>query len=639
MATVTAPTTTQDSFLVVLARWLAALAATLAILASAAGVALGAIELAYANTVYPGISVHGIDISGLTRAQAVDRLSAQFTYPERPAIVFHYKDRVWNATPVQLGARFTVEETVGRAFGYGRSGNWANDLQDQFWAWYQGDDIAPIMVYEPGRGAVYLSGLAAEIDSPPVEAALSIQGAQVSVTPGKYGYTVNIDKTLRLITEPLRRLGTANIDLVIDEYKPGVLDASAQAAVAQQILSQPLTLTIADAAPDDPGPWVFTPEQLASLLAIQRVDDAQGARYEVALKAAELQPFLETLAPKLERKPRDARFTFNDQTRQLDLVAGREALDGRALNVAATIQSINSQVVTGVHTVPLVFDIQKPKIGNTTTAADLGITGLVSSQITYFAGSSAERVNNIRVGAAAFYGILIPPGGTFSFDGWLGDISLDTGFSEALIIYAGRTIKGVGGGICQVSTTAFRTAFFGGYPIVERHSHAYQVHWYDKGTGETPNGNTSWNGPGLDATIFSPVADFQFTNDRSAWLLIETYLYNNQALQFKFYSADDGRKVAVDPAVVSDVVPAPPDKYELNKDLASGQIKQADYSADGANTSVHRLVTRDGKTLYEDTLRTKYLPWQAVYDYGPGTTLPVPVDENGVVITTPTPSP
>lgn len=637
MATLTAPTTTQDSYFALWARWLTALGATLAILASGAGLALGALEIAYHNAIYPGITVHGIDLSNLSRAQAVDRLSAQFTYPQIPSFSFRYGDRAWTATPAQLGARLAVEETVDRAVGYGRSGDWTPDLQDQFWAWYEGNDVAPVVVYEPDRGADFLRGIAAEIDSPPVEAALSITGTQVAVTPGKFGYTVNIEKTQQLIAAPLSRLGSADIQLVIDEYKPAVLDASAQAVVARQILSQPLTLTIPAPQAGDPGPWTFSPEQLATLLIIQRVDDADGARYEVALDAALLQPFLETLAPTLARQPRDARFTFNDGTRQLDLVPGKEAVEGRTLNIAATIQSINAQAVAGVHSLPLVFDIQKPRIGNDTQAADLGITGLVSDQVTYFAGSSGERINNIRVGSAAFFGILIPPGGAFSFDDWLGDISLNTGFSEALIIYAGRTIKGVGGGICQVSTTAFRTAFFGGYPIVERHSHAYQVHWYDRGTGETPAGVTSWNGPGLDATIFSPVADFQFTNDRAAWLLIETYVYKNQALQFKFYSNDDGRQVTVGQVTISDVIPAPPDKYEENPDLAQGEIKQVDYQADGANTSVHRQVVKDGQVLYDDTVQTHYLPWQAVFQYGPGTELPVQVDENGVVVTTPAP--
>ena len=624
MASISAPYPSQESPLNALARWLAALTALLVIAASTLGIVLGAIELAYANAMYPGVSVRGIDLSGLSRAEASELLSRAFTYPQTPSFTFRDGDKSWMAAPAELGATFAVEETVNRAFAYGRSGNLRLDLEDQFWAWYEGTDIAPVMAFDPNRATAYLGAIAVQVDTPPVEAALTVNGAQVVVTPGAYGRTVNVGGTLDQIITPLRALGSADVPLVIVEYRPGVLDASQQAAIAQTILSQPMTLVVENPRPGDPGPWTFEQNELASMLTINRIEDANGARYEVGLDAAQLTPFLETLAPQLEVKPQDARFIFNDEKHELEIIPGKEAVDGRLLNVAATIQNINAQAVSGGHTIPLVFDIVQPQIGNNTKAADLGITGLVSDQVTYFAGSSAERIGNIRTGSAAFHGVFIPPGGTFSFNEILGYISLDTGFSEALIIYAGRTIKGVGGGICQVSTTAFRAAFFGGYPIVERHSHAYRVGYYEKGFG-----------PGLDATIFSPVADFKFINDRQVWLLIETYVYNNGVLQFKFYSADDGRKVSVGSPDVKNVVPAPNDKYEENPDLKQGEIKQVDYKADGADTVVIRKVERDGQVLWEDAIRTHYLPWQAVYQYGPGTTLPE--GANAEATSTPTP--
>ena len=62
----------------------------------------------------------------------------------------------------------------------------------------------------------------------------------------------------------------------------------------------------------------------------------------------------------------------------------------------------------------------------------------------------------------------------------IGDISLNNGYTEALIIYGGQTITGVGGGVCQVSTTLFRTVLYAGFPIVERVPHAYRVSWYEE---------------------------------------------------------------------------------------------------------------------------------------------------------------
>ena len=91
----------------------------------------------------------------------------------------------------------------------------------------------------------------------------------------------------------------------------------------------------------------------------------------------------------------------------------------------------------------------------------LGLSDMCRSAFGLLGRSSAERVQNIQTAAAAFHGVLIAPGQTFSMGSVMGDISLDNGYAEALIIFGGRTIKGVGGGVCQVSTTLFRTAFLG----------------------------------------------------------------------------------------------------------------------------------------------------------------------------------
>jgi vancomycin resistance protein YoaR len=292
------------------------------------------------------------------------------------------------------------------------------------------------------------------------------------------------------------------------------------------------------------------------------------------------------------------------------------------------VTRINAALAAGGHSAPLVFQTAAPSVGDDATAAALGITQLVSQQTTFFRGSAPERLNNIKVAAARFHGLLIAPNSTFAFGDDLGDVSLDTGFAEALIIFGGRTIRGVGGGVCQVATTVFRAAYFAGFPIVERNPHAYQVHYYDKGAGVTPYGTTSWNGPGLDATVYTPIVDFKFRNDTPYWLLMETYVdEKNFTLTWKFYSTWDGRQVSLSGPEISNVVPTPEAQYELDETLPPGEIKQVDFAADGADVVVRRVVTRDGIVINPDEkpLLTKYQPWRAIYHYGPGTEgIPVP---------------
>jgi len=257
----------------------------------------------------------------------------------------------------------------------------------------------------------------------------------------------------------------------------------------------------------------------------------------------------------------------------------------------------------------------QPAVGNDATAESLGITGLVSQQSTYFRGSSSERIQNIKAASDRFKGLLVAPGQVFSMADILGDISLENGFAEALIISNGRTITGVGGGVCQVSTTLFRTAFFAGYPIVARTPHAYRVGYYE----QTQYGHDP-NLAGLDATVYVPLVDFKFTNDTPYWLLMETYVnVGAHRLTWKFYSTSDGRSVEWHTTGPQDVVPAPDPLFQENPDLQKGEMKQVDWAADGANVTVTRIVWRGGQVLYNDTISTHYEAWQAVCEFGPGT--------------------
>jgi vancomycin resistance protein YoaR len=109
---------------------------------------------------------------------------------------------------------------------------------------------------------------------------------------------------------------------------------------------------------------------------------------------------------------------------------------------------------------------------------------------------------NIGVAASKFDGVIVPPDRVFSFNEHLGPVTKEAGYDESLIIQGNRTSVGLGGGVCQVSTTAFRVAFFGGYELVERWAHGYRVGWYETNSV-----------PGLDATVYSPDVDFKFRND------------------------------------------------------------------------------------------------------------------------------
>ena len=576
-------------------------------------------EISYTGRIYPGISIAGVDVGGLTPAQAQVTISQKFTFPQQGHILFHYQNQTWLATPTQLGLVLNPQSTVTLAYQIGRTGSPFRRAADQFGAWYAGRQVSSALIFDQRLAYQYLTIIAAKIDQQTIEANVGLNGISVVVRSGQVGRTLDIPATLNLITSQIADQKDGAIALVVKETPPVVVDVSQQANLARTILSQPLTLSLPAGQPDKLGPWVIDQSTLANLLTFNRVQDAQGAHYQVSLKSDALRTYLTNLATLVQTSPQNAHFTFNESTNQLNLL--QPSITGRTLDVEETLQSVEDKVVQGNHNVPLELTLTPPQVNDKASAAQLGITEKIQSYTSYFYGSPPERVQNIKTAAGRFNGVLVAPGETFSMAQTMGDISLDNGYAEALIIVGGKTIAGVGGGVCQVSTTLFRTAFFAGFPVPVRTPHAYRVGYYE----QLPNAKHDPSLAGLDATVFVPLVDFQFKNDTSHWLLMETSVdaahYN---LTWNFYSTSDGRTVDWHTTGPINVVPAPPPVYTENPDLAQGDIVKTDYAAEGADVTVDRTVTRNGSVLFKDQFVTHYEPWAAKYDYGPGTDIPTP---------------
>jgi len=579
-------------------------------------------QIWFAGRIYPGVNVAGVQVGGLSQAEAAERIQLAITFPETGTILLQDGKNGWQVKPQEIGLFLDPGASAAGAYKIGRQGDPLERLGSQFDTWYYGEELSPILLFDQRLAYFYLARLAEQINQPVIEANLGLQGTEVIVHSGKVGRTLDIDRSLAVLSQQVQSMQDGLVILVVKETPPFILDASAQAEIARQILSQPLTLTMPDDQSGEGSPWVFDQATLASMLIIERVQNGDSESFQVAISTDMLVTFLTNLGPQLQTYPVNARFIFNDDTRQLDLL--QDAVIGRTLNVEESIRAIKTGLKNNEHTLALVFNYVEPPVTNSATAESLGITELVSQHTTYFYGSSRERVQNIRASASRFHALLVPPGETFSMVNALGDISLDNGYAEALIIMGGRTIKGIGGGICQVSTTLFRTAFFGGYPIVERQPHAYRVSYYEKVQGNRINTSLS----GLDAAVFVPLVDFKFTNDSPYWLLMETYVNpNTSSITWKFYSTSDGRTVEWNTTGPTNIVEPPEPLYKENPELSQGEIKQVDWEAQGADVRVNRTVTRNGQVHIQDSVFTRYRPWQAIFEYGPGTEIPTPEPE------------
>lgn len=564
-------------------------------------------QLLYAGRIFPGVTVAGVDLSGMKPPEAAVKLNQALSYPISGKVLFRDGEKAWVATPAELGMVFDPSASAMTAYRLGRSGGLFGALSGQVRAAGGGVKIPPVIVFDQRVAYQYLNNIATQINQPVTEASLSINGTDVVAQPGQVGRELKMDATLIYLSAQLQTFADGEVQLVVQEIQPQILDVSSQADEARQILSQPLTLVIPNATANDPAPYIYNPQVLANLLAVQRAENG----VQVGLSQTGLRDILVPIKNQVDRKAADAKFVFNDTTLQLDVM--EESKLGRSMDIEASVKAINDALLRGEHTATLVINEAQPRVSSTATGQELGITQLVWAETSYFYGSSAERMQNIQAAAARFHGVLVAPGETFSMGETMGDVSLDNGFAEALIIYGGRTIKGVGGGVCQVSTTLFRAVFNAGYPIVERTPHAYRVGYYE----QNPGGGSDPSLAGLDATVYFPLVDFKFTNDTPYWILMETYFNSSGSLTWKLYSTSDGRTVTKETTGVTNVVAAPSPLYEENPELHKNEMKQVDWAANGADVTVTRTVWKNGAVLFQDQFITHYEPWQAICQYGP----------------------
>jgi vancomycin resistance protein YoaR len=169
--------------------------------------------------------------------------------------------------------------------------------------------------------------------------------------------------------------------------------------------------------------------------------------------------------------------------------------------------------------------------------------------------------------------------------------------------------------VCQVSTTAFGAAFWAGYPVVERWAHAYRVGYYEQGGLPL----------GMDATIYSPFVNFRFLNDTPHHLLIETYIYSvKPSLTFKFYSTKVGRVVELEGPLVSDVIEHGDPVYREDAELEPGEVKQTEWATNGMTVELTRVIrdAASNEVIERKTFKSKFRPWDAVFQVGPGTEVP-----------------
>ena len=257
------------------------------------------------------------------------------------------------------------------------------------------------------------------------------------------------------------------------------------------------------------------------------------------INAQAIKSYLEDLARKVNHDPTDAKFKVENGK----VATFSEAQYGVTLNIDKSLEmlleTLNKNDSQSAQKIALPFDAKKTTV-NYGDVNSLGVSSLIGEGTSNFRGSPTNRIFNIKVATQRFDGLLIKPGEEFSFVKNLGDVDAEHGYLPELVIKNNVTEPEFGGGICQVSTTAFRAAIYSGLKITARRNHAYPVSYY--------------NPQGMDSTVYVPNPDLKFINNTPNHILIQAKIVGTQ-LTFSFYGTDDGRKTTVDGPYITEKQP------------------------------------------------------------------------------------
>ncbi len=286
----------------------------------------------------------------------------------------------------------------------------------------------------------------------------------------------------------------------------------------------------------------------------------------VKLDVALMENYLADLAKKINKEPADSRLKMeNGKVTIFSLSEKGLALDENKSSEILIDHFKNKNISNSIE---LPYKEIEPAVAVDSTD-NMGIETLIGEGRSNFRSSPKNRIFNIKVAAERFNGILIKPNEEFSFVSVLGEVDGEHGYLPELVIKKDKTEPEFGGGICQVSTTAFRAAIYSGLEITARRNHAYPVSYY--------------NPQGMDATVYIPRPDLRFKNDTPNYILIQTKIEGTKLI-FQFYGTSDGRKTTI----------VGPTILEKNPD---GSMK---------TTLTQQVYDKDNNLIREDIFKSSY---------------------------------
>ena len=572
-----------------------------------AGGGLLAHDASLDGRVLPGVSVGGVDLSGLDRAGARTALTVAFGHLGEGHVVVRTTAGDVAIPFADFGRRAEVDAMVDEALRTGRSGTVLERAVAEVRLAMHGVSMAPRFSFDEAALTAKIEAAVVAQDRAPVDSTVTMTPTSIDTTPARPGRTSDPASAIAAAVEAVGALDAPS-EVVVDapaiEIPPahGDTEALVAKAAAERMVGDIVVTSGKDR-------WTIKAATVRTWLRLET--GADGLRRPVADPDA-IAASLAKVAKAVKVAPVSATFIKGRGGKVIGAMASRDGRQLDALGTTTAIAEVLANRAGGRPTTPVPVRLVKLAPALTTANATKQAPQMVKlgSWKTWFPVSERNFFGaNIWLPARIIDGTVLYPGQTFEWWRAIGTVSPARGFGPGGFIAGDHTepTGALGGGMCSSSTTLFNAALRAGLQMGARSNHRYYINRYPLG---------------LDATVSKTAGGSQtltFTNDMRTPIVIRTFRYRASGkgwVRYEIWGIPDGRTVSIGKPVVTNLRKATTQTV-LVTTLKHGVRNQTEFPSDGMDVAVSRVVRdRNGNVMHRETYTSAYTLWNGRIEIG-----------------------
>lgn len=306
-------------------------------------------------------------------------------------------------------------------------------------------------------------------------------------------------------------------------------------------------------------------------------------KLQISCNRDKILKIVESISDDIYIEAKDAKLHFNK--RQIHI---EDEVVGKSVDKEELINRIVESIQRGdVYSIEIPVRNIIPKISKDLLSR---INGIIGEYSTSFLGSSKNRIENIRLSANAIKGKMLLPGEAISFNETTGPIRREYGYKDAIVIIGGKYTSGIGGGVCQTSTTLYNALIRAGVTILERSPHSIPPAYVDFGH---------------DAAVAENLLDLKFRNDFEYPIYIDTEIKDNRIYAYVYGDVSERDYTVKIESEVIEVI-KPKEEIIIDEKLKPGVRLLVQEGRNGYRVKTYRYIIKNGTIVDKELISSDY---------------------------------